>query len=505
MDLGVVLEMVVAASPDRVAITGPGGDTLTTSSLQRLAGSAAVSLADSGAEHIGYCGVNGCVMPVALFGAALAGLPFVPLNYRLSDEQLVALLARQPIAVVASGDQAARLRALGHDRVIAAEDLMVERPAPEGSLPPIDADAVAVVLYTSGTTSAPKAALLRHRHLAAYVIGTVEFASMAPTDAVLVSVPPYHIAGIMNLLSNLYAGRRIVYLDPFDPVRWLETAEQEGVTHAMVVPTMLARIVDALGDRAEAVPTLRSLSYGGAPMPLPVIERALQLFPGVAFSNAYGLTETSSTVTVLGPEEHRAALSSDDPAVRRRLRSAGRPMPGVELEVRDELDVVCAPGEVGEIHVRGEQVAGEYASGAMLDDGWFPTRDRGFVDADGYLFIEGRADDTIIRGGENIAPAEIEEVLLRHPAVADCAVVGVEDEEWGQRVAAAVVMSPGAAVDPEDLAAHAREHLRSAKTPDLIVFREELPYSDTGKLLRRVVRQDLTEVAEAGVAEAPPA
>ncbi len=255
-----------------------------------------------------------------------------------------------------------------------------------------DAEQPAVLLYTSGTTSDPKAAILRHRHLVAYLLGTVEFAGAEPDEAALVSVPPYHVAGIANLLSNLYAGRRIVYLDNFDARTWLDTVNSEHVTNAMVVPAMLARVVEELaGEESADAPTLRALSYGGARMPGPVLERALELFPDVGMVNVYGLTETSSTIALLGPEDHREALSSDDPNVRARLASVGRPLPGIEVEIRNEADAVLAPGEVGLMFVRGEQVAGEYAGRSVLDaDGWFPTRDRGHMDVDGYLFIEGR-------------------------------------------------------------------------------------------------------------------
>jgi acyl-CoA synthetase (AMP-forming)/AMP-acid ligase II len=178
--------------------------------------------------------------------------------------------------------------------------------------------------------------------------------------------------------------------------------------------------------------------------------------------------------------------------VRRRLSSAGQVLPMVEIEVRDTDGGRLGPDQVGMIFLRGDQIAGEYASGSVLDgEGWFCTRDRGFVDADGYLYIEGRADDTIIRGGENIAPAEIEEVLLAHPAVVEACVVGLPDPEWGQRIAAAVVRRPGTDVDAEELQALVRTRLRGSKTPELVVFRPQLPHTETGKLLRRVVLDEL--------------
>jgi acyl-CoA synthetase (AMP-forming)/AMP-acid ligase II len=283
-----------------------------------------------------------------------------------------------------------------------------------------------------------------------------------------------------------------VYLDAFDPQVWLDTVRGEGVTQAMVVPTMLARVVAHLDGAPAAVPTLRTLSYGGARMPLPVLERALEMFPGTGFVNAYGLTETSSTIALLGPDDHAAAFAGD-PEAKVRLGSVGKVLPGIEVEVRDEIDQPLAPGEVGLVFLRGEQISGEYDQGSVVDaEGWFPTRDRGWIDTEGYLFIEGRADDTIIRGGENIAPAEIEDVLVRHDLVVDSVVVGIPDDEWGQRIAAVVVLEDGASLTEAELQDYCRIHLRGSKTPEIIAFRAELPRTPTGKLLRREVVADLT-------------
>ncbi|MBW2191361.1 MAG: long-chain fatty acid--CoA ligase, partial [Deltaproteobacteria bacterium] len=212
------------------------------------------------------------------------------------------------------------------------------------------------------------------------------------------------------------------------------------------------------------------------------------------FTNAYGLTETSSTISVFGPEDHRTAAASSDEAVRRRLVSVGQALPSVEVEIRGEDGQRLGPGERGEIYVRGEQVSGEYAGrGTSLDkEGWFPTRDAGSMDADGYLFLEGRADDVIVRGGENMSPGEIEDVLLEHPAVADAAVVGIPDEQWGEGVAAAVVLKEGQSAEVTDLQEWVRKHMRSSRIPQVISFRDELPYNETGKLLRRVVKRELS-------------
>jgi acyl-CoA synthetase (AMP-forming)/AMP-acid ligase II len=221
-------------------------------------------------------------------------------------------------------------------------------------------------------------------------------------------------------------------------------------------------------------------------MPRPVVERALDLLPAVDLVNAYGLTETSSTISVLGPDDHRAAFASEDPEVRARLGSVGRPLPGIEVQVRDD----------GEIWVRGEQVSGEYEGRPTdLDDGWFATRDAGHLDGEGFLFVHGRMDDVIVRGGENLSPGEIEAVLLEHPAVAEAAVVGIPHAEWGEQVVAAVVLHGDDDVSEEALRDHVRAKLRSARTPERIAFRAELPYNEMGKLLRRTLRNELSGVS----------
>jgi fatty-acyl-CoA synthase len=238
--------------------------------------------------------------------------------------------------------------------------------------------------------------------------------------------------------------------------------------------------------------TLRAVSYGGGPMPQPTVERALRVLPGIDLVNAYGLTETSSTISLLGPEDHRSAFASDDPAVRARLGSVGRPLPGIELTIRDPEGRPLGAGQRGEIWVRGEQVSGEYSGRSMLDDeGWFATRDAGHLDAEGYLFVHGRLDDVIVRGGENLSPGEIESVLVEHPSVEVAAVVGIPDEEWGERVVASVVLAPGARAEEDELRAYVRDRLRSARTPERIKFADELPFNEAGKLLRRVLRDEL--------------
>ena len=315
-----------------------------------------------------------------------------------------------------TGAAAAALATAGHRVVDTDEFVAHARAGDDVSEVPDDGESPALLLYTSGTTAAPKAAVLRHRHLTSYVIGTVEFGGADPDEAVLVSVPPYHVAGLANLLSNLYLGRRIVYLRQFDAAVWVETVRREA-HHPRH------------GRPHHAGPHLRRARRRRrrAPQPAgPVLRRGPH--PGHGAAAGHGAAPRCRSHQRLRPDrdelDHRRARTRR-PSGRADRRPGGdrparRPPAGCCRRSRSRCartEQILPTGEIGEIWVRGEQVSGEYAGvAAPLDaEGWFPTRDRGWVDADGYLFIEGRSDDTIIRGGENIAPAEIEEVLLPAP------------------------------------------------------------------------------------------
>lgn len=496
MNIGLLLEMAAEAGDDRVAV-GPVAGGMSAGDLLARARRCSAWFLERGAAHVGFVDLNTDAVPVALFGAALAGVPFAPVNFRLADDQLNGILRRlTPGVAIVGPDIVSRLTPIPGLEIITRDEFLALTANPDAAddvdLPFVDTEDVAVLLFTSGTTGEPKAAVLRHKHLAAYIINSVDFMGAAPDEAQLVSVPSYHVAGISAVLSSIYGGRRIMYLPVFEPESWVKTCRHEQISQAMVVPTMLGRILGELERNELGLPSLRNLSYGGGRMPLELIERAMRVLPDISYVNAYGLTETSSTISVLTPEDHWTALSSPIPEVRKRLGSVGRPLPSIEVEIRDPDGQVVPPGTRGEIYVRGEQVAGEYLGRrALTDDGWFPTNDAGFVDEDGFLYLDGRLDDVIVRGAENISPGEIEEVLVGHEAVAEAAVIGVPDPEWGEAIAAAVVLAPGAEVTAEDLQEWVRARLRSTKTPQFIQFRQEMPYNETGKLLRRVLRDEL--------------
>lgn len=496
MNIALILQMTADTMPDRIGLVCDG-KRWSYGELYQAAKGAAEIFVNNGCEHVALLDESSAAAPIALFGAALAGIPYVPLNYRLADTDLGKLLDRVNPAFVI-GD-VARAEQLSQGHVCRQRQAFIDAALSAGetaSSEEREGEGIAAQIFTSGTTGTPKAALLRHANLMGYILGTVEFMSADEEDAQLVCVPPYHIAGISTLLSNMYAMRRIVMLPAFEPDAWLQLAKDEQVTNAFLVPTMLARIIERMGDDATTqLSKLKAIAYGGGRMPPELIEKVLGLLPDTNFTNAYGLTETSSTIALLSPDDHRQAFHSEDPKVRARLGSVGKPLPTVELEIRDEDGKVLPAGEAGEIYVRGEQVSGEYREKSVLDaDGWFPTRDAGYLDEEGYLFLSGRADDVIVRGGENISPGEIEDVLATHPAIADSAALGVPSVEWGEAVGVAIQLHPGHPQPSDDeLKKLVKDRLRSSRVPEKIIFLDQLPYNEMGKLLRREIRKHLAE------------
>lgn len=493
MSIALLLDMAADGFGDAPGV-GRLDEARTYLDIQRDARRLAAWLGVRPAENTAYIGYNDPLFPVAMFGSALANRPFTPLNYRLPDADLRRIVARTaPSVAIVDDEMLPRIEGVEGVEVIGRAALLaLLATAPDPADLPVEGNDIAILLFTSGTTGEPKAAVLRHANLTSYVFATVDFMSAhLAGEVALVGVPPYHIAGISAVLTSVYAGRRLVQLPHFSAEAWLDTVEREQVTHAMLVPTMLDRIVALLEQAPDrALPSLRHISYGGGRMPAALIARALARLPQVDFVNAYGLTETSSTIAVLTPDDHRAFHAHPDPAVARRLGSVGRPIDSIELKVVGPDGETLGHDAEGEIWVRGPQVSGEYlGKKAIREDGWFPTNDAGMLDEQGYLYVSGRLDDVIVRGGENISPGEIEDVLRRHPAIEDIAVLGLPDNQWGEKIVACVVLR--APVEGAALQAWARGELRSTRTPESFFFRDELPYNETGKLLRKVLRAEL--------------
>ena len=363
-------------------------------------------------------------------------------------------------------------------------------PSSEISYEVEDSD-LAELIYTSGTTSLPKGVQLTHGGLSSFAMERGDVADGSDRGVTLISVPLYHVAGLSALFLSVYAGRTIALMEQFAAGEWLERAARESPTHAFLGPTMLSKLLSDPGVETADLGSLQAISYGAAPMPLSTIQKAVEALPEtVEFSGAYGMSETTSTVTVLGPEDHRRREGESEAGHLRRLSSVGRPIEGTEIEVRSE-EGVCGPEESGEVFVRTDRAMTGYwgkeggAGKVVIDDGgWLKTGDLGYLDAEGYLFLVGREGDMIIRGGENVAPEEVEERLFSHPAVADAGVAGIPDEEWGERVGAAVVLRDGFDVGIDEIEEHCRE-LAGFKRPEIVIELEELPRTSTGKLVRR--------------------
>jgi len=495
--------------PDQEAVVF-GERRLTYAQLDNLVSRLTAVFKSLGLKHrdvIAALDTNSDLYVAGYYASAKAGLTFLPLNYRAKEPELEYMINTAGAKLMLVGDRYLELinrmrPKLKTERFLALNDgtkgyarvrELIEEAGPEENEAEVDEEDVSVLMYTSGTTSLPKGVMLRYRDFTAYVTANIEMADGSDRGVALVCVPFYHIAGTTAMMTNLWTGRKLVIMPQFDARTWLKLVEHERVTHAFVVPTMMKQLLDEPAFTRTDLSSLINLAYGGAPMPMPVIRRAIEVFPpDVGFVNAYGQTETTSSLTVLGPEDHRLHGTAKEVEVKlMRLNSIGRPLPDVEIRVRDEDGKTLPGGQVGEIIIRTPRIMKGYAGRedeAALGEGWRATGDLGWIDEDGYIFFAGRKDDMIIRGGENIAPAEVETVLMSHPAVDEAAVIGIPSVEWGQTVKAYAVKRAGEKITADELIEYCRSRLASFKRPESIEFIDSLPKNPLGKILRKDLR-----------------
>jgi long-chain acyl-CoA synthetase len=459
-------------------------------------------------ERIAYVGKNSDHYFELLFGAAKAGAVLAPVGWRLAGPEIAyivndtgarLLFVGREIAEVIEANAAALP---GVEAFIAMEPVAQRwqgyeawrdaQPAVDPELPMAPGDVV-LQLYTSGTTGHPKGAMLTHANIiqGRNAADTSDDPRLAwskwdASDVSLVAMPVSHIGGTGWGIVGLYNGAKGVVAREFDPFRVLDFIERDRISKMFMVPAALQIVVRQPRAREVDYRRLRHILYGASPIPLDLLRECMEVF-GCGFVQQYGMTETTGTIVYLPPEDH-------DPAGNRRMRAAGLPMPGVELCILGPDGERLPPGQVGEVATRSPaNMAGywrldEATRRTIGADGWLRTGDAGYLDEDGYLFIHDRVKDMIISGGENIYPAEVESAVYGHPAVAEVAVIGVPDAQWGEAVKAVVVPRPGLEIDPAEIIAFARTRIAAFKAPKSVDVIEALPRNASGKILRRELR-----------------
>jgi long-chain acyl-CoA synthetase len=511
---GIIRERA-ARSPDHVAICGEGR-TITFGELDERSNRLANALAALGVskgDRVVYVDRNATEYWEVAFATAKLGAAITPLNFRLSGGEIATIIAdAEPSAAVLSAQVARELgqswapRGLplllvgGEGDLAGAQDyeeVMTAHGAhdPGGAATGTE---LAVLMYSSGTTGASKGVRVTASNLLAGVDNfTREFTPDASSSS-LVPPPYYHIAASGWSLIAMNAGGRIVQVRDPMPERLLELMVAERTTHAALVPVIIRMLVEMPEAQEADFTSLRTVVYGSSPIAPGLLARAVDLFDA-EFTQSYGLTETVGIGTLLRPDDHR----SGDPT---RLKSAGRPAADVELRIVEPgSGTTLTAGEVGEIVLRGPTVTPGYwrqpeeTKRLFLDGGWLRTGDAGYQDQDGYVFIVDRIKDIIVSGGENIVPAEIENVLAAHPAVLEVAVVGVPSSEWGETPRAFVARRDGSDVSEAELLGFCREHLAHFKCPSAILWIDALPRNPSGKVLRRELRRPFWEESDRSV------
>jgi long-chain acyl-CoA synthetase len=447
-------------------------------------------------DRIAFIDKNGVEFFDVLFGGAKLNAVNVAVNWRLAPAEMRYIVNDAQAKVLFVGRDF-----LGHlaeirgeletvkEIVVDYDAWLARHPAEDPRVPAADDD-VAMQLYTSGTTGLPKGAMLTSDNLGALLPYVSPRWSFDATSVNVVAMPLFHIGGSGWALCGMWNGGHSIVFREFAPQEILAAIPRHRITNALFVPAML-QFMSALPGAADGdYSTLRSIVYGASPITDEVLVRAMQTFR-CRFIQVYGLTETTGAITELPPEDH-------DPGGPRAhlLRSAGKPFPGREMRIVDPATLQdCPTGTVGELWTRSVQNMKGYwgkpeeTARTILPDGWLRTGDAGYIDAEGYLFLTDRVKDMIVSGGENVYPAEIENALMSHPAIADVAVIGVPDDRWGETVKAIVVVKPGTSTDAAGVIAFARARLAHFKCPTSVDFATTLPRNPSGKLLKRELRE----------------
>jgi acyl-CoA synthetase (AMP-forming)/AMP-acid ligase II len=467
-------------------------------------------------DRVGLLSKNSIEYTVAVFGISKAGAVLTPLNYRLAPPELAFILddsgARMLLASAAYTasidgirgglDQVERYVAIGDGPANWEPFHSWTEPGADDA-PDVRAnpDADAVQMYTSGTTGLPKGAVLTNSGLGSTLSACDPVTRIGTGEHILMVLPMYHIFGLTQTLNSARWRGCLHICEDFNPGETARMLDEDGIQVAPLVPAMIQACLQAPGAAEREYKSLRLMCYAASPISEVTLRRAMQVFR-CGFVQAYGMTELAP-VTVLTEEDHERALRGK-PSL---LLSAGRVVPGCEACIVDLLDQPVPPGAFGEIVIRGPMAMRGYwnqprATAEVLRGGWMHTGDAGFMDEEGYLYVQDRVKDMIVSGAENIYPREVEEALVRMPAIADAAVIGVPDEKWGEAVKALVVLKPGAIATAEQVVEFCRRQLAGYKRPRSVEFVEALPRNPSRKVLKRLLREPYWRGRERRVAGA---
>lgn len=451
-------------------------------------------------DRIGYLGKNSDLYFALFFAMARLGCVMVPLNWRLANDELAFIVEDSEMTCLLSdaefADQANRLVALKGLPHLLLDDTSMAPTATPVPLPDQspDPDAIVFQVYTSGTTGRPKGAMLSNANLLAlrapgYRAGLQWFPM--PGCSVGQVLPVAHIAGTAYALFGFYAGARVVIAREFDAGQLPDLIASENISHILLAPAAMQLMLEHPAAKDADFSSLSYITYGAAPIPETLLRRALERI-GCGFVQMYGMTEAAGGVVALQPQDHISGVPG-------RLRSAGTAMPGVEIGIIGDDWTFLPPESTGEVVVKSAAVMPGYWKRAEANrevlgpDGWMRTGDIGRIDEEGYLFILDRAKDTIISGGENVYPAEVENAIFGHPDVSDVAVVGAPSAKWGEEVIALIVPREGAAPDLASILSWLDGKLARFKLPKQVVLIETMPRNAGNKILRRVLREPFWE------------
>ncbi|QKV20178.1 class I adenylate-forming enzyme family protein [Oricola thermophila] len=489
--------------PDKPAYIHPSG-VLTFAELNARVNrliNALTALGMKKGDRLGILSANYLEMVEAYGAAEKGGFIAVPLNFRYqasdveyvaNDADLFALVVQHDYAHLVEGVSIDNKFVFGGEgeEGNSYERLLASASAEEPAILAAPSDIV-YMMYTGGTTGRPKGVLLDHRGQIANAKSTMADAAIGPDDRLLTVMPLFHIGGKNFTTVHFHRACTNVLVPSFQANDVLDLLSRHEITCVLLAPTMIKMLVDELGGKPFTSGCLKNVYYSSAPMPVALLRQAIRAF-GPVFMQFYGLTESGPSGSCLRKEDHKPDGTDEE---QRRLMSAGRAMAYNEVCAFDDDGRELPRGEVGEICIRAEQVMRGYwrndeATKETMKDGWVHSGDLGFVDEDGYIFVVGRKKDVIISGGENIYPREIEELLGHHPAIREVAVIGVPDEKWGEAVAALVVVNDGHSLSETDVIDYCRENLASYKKPRQVHFREALPRSSLGKIVKTALRDE---------------